>query len=488
MTSSQKIVKNTTYLTSAFVVQKVLAFVYFTLLARIIGVENVGKYSFALSYTLIWAVFMDLGLSIALVKELSQKSINIREYFKSLVFFKILASLSVYVILSLTIYFGDYDSASKALLYWAGAVMVIDSFAQLFYSILRSQQLIKYEAVGVVINQFTIMSIGLFSILFWPDKLYLLIVAFLAGAIVNNIVGLYGLSKSKLMAWENSADGHLKLWRRLFLFTWPFALATIFTRIYSYLDTVLLKNLIDDKAVGFYSVAYKIPFALQFIPIAFGAAIYPAMSALFGKDNGRFRKILDSSLFYLLLLVLPMLVGIWALSPEIITKFYGLEYSPAINILRLLVLGLFFIFVNYPLTTVISSIGQQKYNALFIGITLVINVFANILLIPLMGPQGAAIAFLLSHGTLFVLCFVFIRKKLAFEAKKFVFNFIKVGIVSLLMGAVVLFLKSYLYWILTIPVGGIVYIVLLLLFKVIKQNDFKKIFALLRNKSLEASE
>lgn len=488
MSSSQKIVKNTTYLTSAFVVQKILAFVYFTILARIIGVENVGKYSFALSYTLIWAVFMDLGLSIALVRELSQKLIDIRDYFKSLFLFKVLASFSVYAILFLTIYFADYDASSRALLYWAGIVMVVDSFAQLFYAILRSQQLIKYEAVGVILNQFTIMVIGMVSVLFWPDKLYLLLVAFLAGAIMNNIVSLYGLKKNNLLAWQRAEQGHLFLWRKLFLFTWPFALATIFTRVYSYLDSVLLKYLVDDRAVGFYSVAYKIPFALQFIPIAFGAAIYPAMSALFGKDNDRLRRILNYSLFYLLLLVLPMLTGIWALAPEIIEKFYGLDYLPAISILRVLVLGLFFIFVNYPLTTVISSIGQQKYNTLFIAITLVINVILNLILIPFMGPQGAALAFLASHGSLFLMAFVFIRKKLAFEAKKFVFNFIKVGIVSLIMGALVLFLKSYLYWVLTIPLGGIVYILLLLVFRVIKLNDFNKILALLRNKSLEAVE
>jgi len=64
MSDSQKIVKNTSYLTGAFIIQKVLAFIYFTILARVIGVDNVGKYTFALSYALIWAVFMDSGLAI----------------------------------------------------------------------------------------------------------------------------------------------------------------------------------------------------------------------------------------------------------------------------------------------------------------------------------------------------------------------------------------------------------------------------------------
>jgi len=288
-----------------------------------------------------------------------------------------------------------------------------------------------------------------------------------------------------LISWTKGMAGNKRLWKNIFIFTWPFALATIFTRIYSYLDSVLLKHFISDEAVGYYSAAYKIPFSLQFIPLAFSAAIYPAMSALFGKDNERLRNILNYSLFYLLLLVLPILVGIWALAPEIIISFYGAEYALSIAILRLLVLGLFFIFINYPLTTSISSIGEQKYNTLFIAITLLVNVVVNSILIPVIGPQGAAIAFLCSHGGLFIMSFLFIRKKLAFAAKIFVFNFIKVLSVSVAMGAVVLFLKSYIYWFLTIPVGGIVYVLLLLVLKVVTIKDFAKILTMLSRKSFD---
>jgi len=148
MSESNKILKNTGYLTGAFIIQKLLAFVYFMILARLIGVDNVGKYSFALSYTLIWAVFMDWGISTALVKELSQKAISVKQYLRSLLIFKGIMSLSVFGILCLSVYFSDYDASSKVLVYWAGVVMVVDSFAQTFYAVLRSQQLLKYEAVG----------------------------------------------------------------------------------------------------------------------------------------------------------------------------------------------------------------------------------------------------------------------------------------------------------------------------------------------------
>ena len=64
-------------------------------------------------------------------------------------------------------------------------------------------------------------------------------------------------------------------------FALPFALAGIFTKVYSYIDTVLLSSFLGSKAVGYYSIPSKITFAFQFIPMAFSAALFPAMSKFF---------------------------------------------------------------------------------------------------------------------------------------------------------------------------------------------------------------
>lgn len=488
MSESNKILKNTSYLTGAFVIQKFLAFVYFMILARLIGVDNVGKYSFALSYALIWAVFMDWGISTALVKELSQKAISVKQYLRSLLIFKGIMSLSVFGILCVSVYFSDYDASSKVLVYWAGVVMVVDSFAQTFYAVLRSQQLLKYEAVGLMINQFTIMALGILASVFFPGKLYLLLGAFLAGATVNNIVSLYGLRKNNLLQMEKSEVKMWALWKKVLLFAWPFALSTIFTRVYSYLDSVLLKNFLDDKAVAWYSVAYKIPFALQFLPIAFAAAIFPAMSALFGKDDEKLKSILNYALFYLTMMALPMLVGIWVLAPDLIHTFYGVAYEPAIAILRILVLGLFFIFINFPLGTAISSIGLQKYNTLFIFITMVINVAVNVVLIPISGPRGAAIAFLCSHGALFLMSFLFLRKRLHFEWKTFVWRTIQLAIVSALMGAAVYWSKQFIPWFASVAVGAVVYAVLLMAWRIFTVQDLKQLWNMFRKKDIQETQ
>ena len=56
--SGKSVTKNTSYLTIAYIAQKVLSFFYFVLVARFIGVESLGKYTFALSFTTLFAVFV----------------------------------------------------------------------------------------------------------------------------------------------------------------------------------------------------------------------------------------------------------------------------------------------------------------------------------------------------------------------------------------------------------------------------------------------
>ena len=68
----QTLTQNTTYYTVALVFQKVLAFVYFTFLARGLAVDELGKYAFAFAFTTIFSVLIDVGLSSVLTREIAK--------------------------------------------------------------------------------------------------------------------------------------------------------------------------------------------------------------------------------------------------------------------------------------------------------------------------------------------------------------------------------------------------------------------------------
>ena len=53
MLKINNIARNTSYLTLALILQKIISFTYFTLLARYVGPVSLGKYYFAISFTTI---------------------------------------------------------------------------------------------------------------------------------------------------------------------------------------------------------------------------------------------------------------------------------------------------------------------------------------------------------------------------------------------------------------------------------------------------
>ena len=75
------ITRNTAFMTMASVGQKIISLVYFTLIARHIGAEDTGKYFFALAFTTVFVVFVDLGLTNVLVREAAKAREKIQAYF-----------------------------------------------------------------------------------------------------------------------------------------------------------------------------------------------------------------------------------------------------------------------------------------------------------------------------------------------------------------------------------------------------------------------
>ena len=63
-------------MTMASVGQKIISFVYFTMIANHLGAEKTGKYFFALAFTTVFVVFVDLGLTSVLGRESAKQKEN----------------------------------------------------------------------------------------------------------------------------------------------------------------------------------------------------------------------------------------------------------------------------------------------------------------------------------------------------------------------------------------------------------------------------
>ena len=474
---SQTIAKNTAYMTVASIGQKILSFVYFTLIARQIGAEGTGKYFFALSFTTLFVVLVDLGLNNVLIREASRLKEKIQQYFSNVIFVKIFLSILTYIAAVVTINLMGYPIETKHLVYLSAITMLFDSLHLSIYGILRALGNLKYEAIGVTASQLITLILGT-TFLYLGFPLIWLIAAFTLPSFLNvcyaSII-LYKNYKIKLVPKYDKEI--LKFIGKLIL---PFALAAIFARVYSYIDSILLSKLIGDIAVGWYSIPYKITYSFQFIPLALVAVLYPRFSEYFMFNKARLAYIFERGLKYLLIIVFPITVGIGVLSKDIILSIYTTEYEASILPLQILLAGLVFSFISFPIGAFLNACNRQITQTIIVFVVMVVNIILNVILIPIYGVVGAAVAALVGNIFLTILGYMIIPKitKIShiFLSKTFLQLFVAVAV----MGLGVWYINLNFHWGLAILAGAIIYPIMLVVTRSITKEQIKEALVLVK--------
>ncbi len=261
-----------------------------------------------------------------------------------------------------------------------------------------------------------------------------------------------------------------ELAKQILIIVLPFALAAIFAKIYAYIDIFFLKIFLGDEEVGFYSVAYKITFALQFIPLAFVAALYPAFAEYYKDNSDKLQRTFIRAFHYLAFIAIPISLGIIALADEIISKVYTAEFSFSTLPLQVLIASIPFLFINFALSFFLNATDRQRINTRNLGLTMVLNIVLNIILIQKLGIWGAALASSVSTLFLFSLNLKAVLKVIKTRIKMFkpLINTIFAGII---MFAIVIFLKTVMPWYFTVVVGGIIYLGLMLVSGTLRKED-----------------
>lgn len=484
MSSTQNLAKNTLYLTLASIGQKIIAFVYFMMIARLMGVENTGAYSTALAVTLTFAVIGDMGVTSLAIREVSKKTSDAKLWIQTLIGFKILFLPLAVIAAIIAPYVFGHDEIIITLVRIAVVVMVIDGFSQGFYGVLRGLQNLKYESIGIFVGQAMIAALGFFFLFSGTATLELLIVALIAGSSWNliysgsRIVKIFGWSALKPSFEQGSKP--LKI-------AFAFFLAGVFMKVMTYSDTMMISNMLGNEMVGFYTAANKLTNAFRFIPLAFVAALFPTMSAQ-AHDPNKLKKTLLQSEWYMALIGMPIVFGIWSLAPELILAVYDEEYLFAILPLQILIFLLIPIFLEFPFGSLLNATNRQNTKTSILAVTTVLSLVLNFSLIPVIGVVGSSIAAVISFSVVFILSFYFAKKVVEISVWELMREIGGLFISALVMAVVVILLKPHMHFVMTIPLGAVVYIASAFALKAITFEHVKSIARILKRKKTYVSE
>jgi Membrane protein involved in the export of O-antigen and teichoic acid len=472
MTKIHNIARNTSYLTLALILQKIISFTYFILLTRALGLEMMGQYYAAISFTTIFAIFIDLGFANTLTREVAKHQDKAKNWLGNVIALKIpLAIITLLVAVGTAALFG-YNSLGFQLILVSSVSMILDSFTSTFFAAVRGFHNLKYESISSVIFQLIVLGLGYAAL--W------LHLGVLAAMMVLAIASIYNFTYSLLIVryrlglkWQLLFEKEFII--NIFHISWPFALFAIFQRFYLYIDSVMIGILANYHQVGVYQIAFKIIFALQFLPMAFTASLYPAMSSYWISNREQLVKSFERAMNYLIMISLPIIGGVIALDDKIIDIFKA--GNEALWPLRISILALFFIFVNFPIGSLLNACDKQKRNLFFMASVTVISVTANFFLIPRFQAIGASITVLATNAIMFIFGIFEARKIINYNPKKNLITLGKSLWAAAVMTMIVFYGKAYMPILFATILGGILYFIFLYLVGGFKKQDIQSIIS-----------
>lgn len=453
-----RIARNTGYLTVAFVIQKVLSFGFFVFYARVLGPADTGRLSGAIALATLFAVLIDLGFSPILIREVARRRERASELLSNVLWVKVFFATVTYLALIVFTYgfAGGYDSATRQLIFIAGAVTVLESMTLSYYGVLRGFQNLTYEAIGSTLFQIVAVSIGV-ALMFITRNVFVPAIALLTGAITNFLYALfvtwrrYGIRPSL----AHRVDSLTFLIQQ----QGPFLLSAILTRIYAMIDVVLLSLLASETSVGWYAAANKILLAIQFIPLAFNNSIYPAMSEYFISAKERFAVLFDRVVFFLASIAFPLMVGLILFANQI-TPLLSDAYTESILPLQIVSGAIFFMFLNVIFSSYLNAADAQRWNTINLTIVVLMNIVLNLILVPVYHEVGTSIALLASAVVLFFCNSITAHRVLPMHGTKMLSGIIRTALSAAVMGIVLWYTRTLFSVSVLIPLGVLLYAVL----------------------------
>jgi O-antigen/teichoic acid export membrane protein len=396
--SSKTLVSNSVLILTAEVFERMMRLLLVIFSARLLGDVAYGKFTFALAFTSLFLILADGGIHQLIVRELARMPDKGKAYVANGLFLKFFLSTFTFGVIFLCARLTGKPPDVMTAVYIIGAAQIIGTFSDFFNSIFRAHQRMTYEVYSTLIFGSLVAGIGI-AVLFAGENFIVLSYVYLL-AHVARVIYCYFVVQTRFVKITLKVD--LQNMKFLIREGFHFGLLFFFSLMYTYVDSTMLSLMVGDQAVGWYNAAYRLVFAMLFIPVAAMKAVFPALSIYYKESPDAFKALFQRSFKVMFLIGFSLATVIFVLSDKIILTIFGAEYAPASGALKILVWSTAIIFIGTVQTHTTRASDRQRFTAKVVTSSAILNLLANFWLIPRYSLYGAAIATLAAELFTFV--------------------------------------------------------------------------------------
>lgn len=471
MDVTTRIIKNSSLLIIASIINNVMTFILTLFTARYLGTYNFGLISSATSLVGVFGIFCDLGLATYAIREVSRNKELTGVYFGTVFFLRVIFSiitLAAYILFVLNSHFTS-DGTGVMILF--GIYMVVNSLVLCYYSLFQSNEEMQYQTIGNVIYSVSVLLIILL-IIFRGGNVIVVAAGYPIAISLSFIYSTYIAIRHYPRFKVSFEKSFLK---NIFIKGIPFGITSVFTSIYFWIAQIILTFMAGSVAVGLFSSSQKLLLVLSAIFTLISNAIFPVMSELFTTDKEKLAGLYHKLMKYMLIIGVPVAIGTHIFASDIIYIIYGSEYVVGSDALSILIWAGIFMFLSSTCSTLLGAINKQVTVTKVAAIGACFSVVVNTVMIYKFSYIGASITTVFTEFIILLLMIYALHNTMyALKLRETIKPFIQVILANIIMTAVII--VAGLPFLITVPVATVVYIIALLVTGAINKEDREMIF------------
>ena len=401
-----------------------LAFFVAVVLARTLGPEGYGVYSFALAILMLTAIPAQVGVPQLIIRETAKAQADskyglMRGLWRwgnaAVALFSLVALLVVGGILLFTDV-GD-DGARVATLSEGIALIPLIALANVRGACLQGlRKVVQGQLPESIIRPALMLAlVGIWAFFGASEEAMTAQQAmglYVTAAVIAFGIGVRLLRRSRPVELSGQPEPLYEsvAWRKAVI---PLALISGLQLINSYADLVILGIFRSDEEVGIYRAVFQVAILVIFGLEALNQVVQPHFARLYRQgEHDRLQRLVTTSARSILALALPPVVLFVFFGGDLLAWAFGDAFRAGALALTLLAVGQL---VNAGMGSVallLNMTGHERDTVVGVAAAAALNILLNMVLIPPYGMEGAAVASVLALSLWNVLLFCLVKLRL----------------------------------------------------------------------------
>jgi len=451
--SITKVTQNTIYHLAGKIIGVLLGVFTIAVMTRYLGQEQFGWYTTAVAFLGIVGIMVDFGLVLVtgqMLGESRPSTSSGTNVVHNLLAFRIITAFIAYIGAGSIIWLFPYTLEIKLAVLLTTVAFFCIALNQIFTGIFQKHLKAQWIGFGEVAQR-AVLFVGV--LLVARENFGFLPV--MGAVVVANIIQTVVLATRAHKIIPLGLAFDRQIWKIIFSKSWPIAISIAFNLIYLRADVFILSLVRSQSEVGLYGAAYRIMDVTTAVPIIFMGLLLPLLASAWSEKNReQFGELIRQGFSMFSIVAIPLLFGGILLATPIMRLVAGSEFTASGPIVQILLIALMGGFLGALFGHAIVAINHQRKTIWIYIVTAVLTLIGYIIFIPKYGIYGAAWMTVFSEALAGMLLWLYVRR--ATKTRVAWSPLLKALLASLIMTAVLWPIK-HLHVLLLIPIGAIVY-------------------------------